>query len=730
LDAAQGFESTYESGHTRDVPLGEFLKRPVEIHTISPSLGSQQDVAIDPWLLFLNNSQVQDKIRGYKHLRGTLCLRFMITGNPFLSGRFMYFYIPRPNDNIVDLASPFGDARLIQASQHMNVMLDPTTGEGASLRLPFFCPENWLDLTSTNSIIRMGRLRFFVPSPLKSANSASATCVIRVHAWMEDAELAAPTTSAFTAGWTPQAEFSTPPVSRIAGHVAKAAGMFSNLPLIEPYAMATERAASAVGRIAHLFGMSRPQVLDKITPYRSFEMGEFAVTNKDEATMRLGLDAKGELSIDPRTVGLAPIDEMSFDHILQKENIFKRQAWATSDVSGASLLTIKVTPCQFGTDTTTVNDRSALTSQAAIASLFHYWKGTIIYRFRIVASSLHRGKLRIVYDPIGSTASDFNQTYSRIVDLEETRDFEIPIAWHAMESFLKVRHPEVGTVNFNHGASVSHFPSFENGSLRIEVLNPLVTPDPSLATGCEILISQRMTDDYEFGCPSNHIFTNTWKFYSSAAEGMQAGDILDASDGPDSPESAAEHVTPVGTTSEPMSDSTLKVFMGESPRSIRTLMRRYGNYYISPSTINVQTNCRGSKTDDLCVQEYCTWMFAGWRGSRRYKSITSTNGQIMFGHWAPDAAVISHALSTSSGVAANRNTLEMEVPFYSNKRFAPARGHTGWSQYTASIYDSLDPNNATVRFSTPAATTHYAYRAVGEDFALFWHLGLPLVYQG
>jgi hypothetical protein len=123
-------------------------------------------------------------------------------------------------------------------------------------------------------------------------------------------------------------------------------------------------------------------------------------------------------------------------------------------------------------------------------------------------------------------------------------------------------------------------------------------------------------------------------------------------------------------------------------------------------------------------------MFVGWRGSCRYKSIIFIDGQIMFGHWAPDATVTSHALSTSSGVAANRNTLEMEVPFYSNKRFAPARGHTGWSQYTASIYDSLDPNNATVRFSTPAATTHYAYRAVGEDFALFWHLGLPLVYQG
>lgn len=683
----------------------------------------------DPWTLFLNDPQVKRRIEGFKHIRGTLCIRAMITGNPMYAGRYMLFYRPRELDCIPDLASPFGDARLIQASQHMHIMLDPGTGEGGEMHLPFFCPENWIDLTSTRSVTTMGRLNLFTPVALTAANSASASCYIKILAWMENVELAGPTATAY-GSWTPQSsEFGKHPISTVASAVAKGAGLLARVPQLEPYALATQTAAGLVGTLASAFGFSRPQVLSNPSRFREMLMGEMATTNTHELVHRLGLDCKGELTVDPRTVGLPPVDEMSFDHIVQKDNIIKVSQWDTGDATGSAIDTFKVTPCQFGTDTTTINNRSALTSQAAVAVQFRYWRGTIIYRFRIVASAMHRGRLRITYDPVATGTSDFNEVYSHIVDIEETRDFEIPVAWHANTSFLRVNPPDVGSTNFNHGSSITHLPTFENGALRIEVLNPLGTPDPTLNVGASIIVSQRMTDDYEFGFPYNFPIANNWRFFSAAAEGMQGGDA-EATDEPSDPSSATVATEPMGTTQIPDEDHTMKVFMGESPRSCRTLMRRYNYKYIAlaVNSFTFQTRGKTKNVDQkLDVMEWFTWQYIGWRGSIRIKMLGDLKTPaIVFP--LTGTSTVSNADQNGAATFINDQAVEVEVPFYSNKRFAVARGNTEYTDYTADQYDALDPNRQHLYTSTLAVTNRRYYKAAGEDYALFWHVGLPLIY--
>lgn len=713
--------------------MGDFLSRPVEIRTDTFSLGASPNFSFDPWSEFLNSLYVRNRIEGYKHVRGNLCLRFVINGNPYLSGRFMYYYVPRPLDNIVDQVTPFGDARLIQGSQHMHIMCDPTTGEGGLMKLPFFCPENWIDLTSTRSISAMGKVQCFSAADFRSANSATGTCTVRVYAWMEDMELSGPTASAY-ASWTPQAsELLTSPVSKLSSAAAKAAGALAMIPEIGPYMKATEMGLNAISKVAHLFGMSSPAIITErgshVGTRRNF-LGDLALATTNDPTTRLGLDVKGELTIDPRTVGLPPVDEMSFDYLVQKENIFHRVSWGISDSVGTSLEAIKVTPCQFGTDTTTIENRSMLTTQAAVASMFHFWRGTIIYRFRVVASALHRGRLRIVYDPVDSTASAMNQTYSRIIDLEHTRDFEIPITWNAMESFLRVSPPGVGTTDFNHGNTITHEPTFENGALRIEVLTPLITPDPSLATGAQILVSQRMTPDYEFGYPSN--FISSWKLYSASAEGMQSGILVDSNDEPNEPEQASEAIPAVGDMDIPTVDHTCDVFMGESPKSYRTIGKRY-QLGRNVSSTSAHTNAvRNTKTEGLTVLEYIMWQYVGWRGSMRFKNAPS-NGKA--DRWY--SVALHNGFGTFPfldqiplGGHWEASAISVEVPFYSNKRFAPARGAPGWSDYDYDTFNALDPNyrSITIRTNSTDGHTQFLFKKFGEDFSLFFHVGLPALY--
>jgi len=47
---------------------------------------------------------------------------------------------------------------------------------------------------------------------------------------------------------------------------------------------------------------------------------------------------------------------------------------------------------------------------AWIANLFTYWRGDIIFRFRIISSQYHRGRFRVTYDSTGSAGTNISNT--------------------------------------------------------------------------------------------------------------------------------------------------------------------------------------------------------------------------------------------------------------------------------------------------------------------------------
>jgi hypothetical protein len=725
-------ESTYKTGESTDTPLGSFLNRPVEIFEENVAIGDMLDNTMNPWVLFVNDPLVKRRIEGFRHLRGHLKVRAVITGNPLLFGRFILAYEPRAARSMHPKASPLSECRRMQLTQMPHIFLDPTLSEGGEMTLPFFCPENFLDLTNSTSVNDMGRLYLHSMNQMRHANSSAGSCNIRIYAWMEDALICTPTAADF-GSWVGQSEFSEAPVSTAASAVAKASSWMSDIPVFAPYAKATELTAKGIGTIAKIFGFSRPQVITNSAIYKERFMGEMSTTNTFDPVMRLGMDVKGELTIDPRTVGLAPIDEMSISSIVSRESFFDKVDWTEADTSGTTLMSLNVTPTYFETDSGVTPFRSMVTPSCACALLFDYWRGTLIFRFQIVASALHRGKLRISYDPVGPVASGaLNEVYSRIIDLENTRDFEIPIQWHAREPFLKVESPQIGTTTFPKaaGAGLSCDPARCNGQIRVEVLTPLTSPDPSLANAVSINMFQRGGPDMEFAVPSARLGLDGITFRSSNLA-VQPQSVMEVeTDAQDNAPIGGAPIEPIGDQSIVMSDATNLVFFGEVVPSLRTLLRRYTLCQVEISSITHTAPARLEITSERTpIQEYIMAMYVGWRGSLRRKIVSLTNPSNTVWSIVPNTSNPNSLLVDygERGAVVDTVSALFELPYYFNKRFSHTRTNPDFGANTDSL--GLEPNLQQMALFSNRTGQSHMYSSVGEDFTCFFFLGAPLLYR-
>lgn len=214
------------------------------------------------------------------------------------------------------------------------------------------------------------------------------------------------------------------------------------------------------------------------------------------------------------------------------------------------------------------------------------------FRFQIVSSNFHRGRLRVVWDPHSLTGGDsstgFNTMYTRIIDIADMRDFTFKVGWGREYSFLPVRNP----MKLRDGLPIPSYAAgatapavlqevFGNGTISVFVVNDLTTPnpDPTVDASVEVNVFVNMCDDARFAEPTDAALANISYFPSEAPVPPQMLTVIPESDeqvaqvqlsAPDS----TEVTTEVGTAGDP-TDHTMDVFFGEQVSSIRELLKRY-----------------------------------------------------------------------------------------------------------------------------------------------------------
>lgn len=651
-EVPSSLDPSFDMATSEDADLATFFARPMLIDEMNWNVNAALTVSAYPiWARWAKNPRVANRLSNFKNFRGTLHVKFLINGNQFYWGRAIAAYTPYSNEFVSPTDS-------IQMSQRPHVWLDPSTSTGGEMRLPFFHQYNAIDTTILNGFETMGTLDLKSVTALYHPTSTTPVS-IHIYAWATDVVLSAPTNINLNGlvaqdGEKSSDEYGTGPISKPASMVASMAGKLSSTPTIGPYAMATQTMANAVGKVAAMFGYSRPAVISEPCLNKPLPIGNLVNVDAPDTSIRMALTSKQEVTVDPRTTGLDGVDELTLDYLFSKESYLTQFAWEKSDVTGTTLFSTGVSPINYYYDGSA--ETYQLTPMALAANPFRYWMGSITYRFQIVASGYHKGRLKFTWDPVEGVANpETNVSYNHIVDIAEERDFELTVGWGSNKPALNC--PDIAPLNYylEDGVVTADNDLF-NGVLMVNVVNDLVSSGVDTFP-VRILVSVKSYDLHVFAPDEERIAY--FSIFPNPAPGLKiqdgtkSGIIQTDANQPKDPNDTA--ISPEGDNIiDTMGPSAvwrkpLPFVAGEEITSFRQFIKRYSQHSIlaaqgSNATTDAGTlfihkqpafpyyygydplgvDLAGANPFNRCSVTLLNWLgpcYAGWRGSLRWKLV-------------------------------------------------------------------------------------------------------------
>lgn len=763
-----------------DATLDRFFSRPLKIHTEEWGTGTNLYFQIDPWDLYFSNPRVLNRITNYKLLRASLKIKIVLNGNSFQYGRAIASYLPL---SVFDTMSQNAGAVLqdiVQASQQPHIFLDPTSSSGGEMCLPFFWHRNYMDIPMAEWN-QMGDLTVRSINALKHANGATDKVTISVFAWAENVEMSVLTSHDVNTLVPQMGEEKEANengiISGPASNIAKIAGILKVVPAIAPFATATEMASSTVASIARLFGYSRPVVYKDPEPYKPMAISDMATCNNPDTVRKLTVDCKQELSIDPRIAGLQEHDPLCIKDIAQRESYLTTFDWVMGTAPETLLWNCRVSPMLWAESGSPPPAQTFHLPACAYAVLpFKYWTGSIKFRFQIVCSSFHKGRIKVVYDPDFVSTNEYNTNYIQLVDISEDNDFSITIGPAQERSLMEIS--EIGVDAVSTLYSTTQYASKENGNgvIGVYIVNELTTPNSAVNNDIQINVFVSACDDFEVFVPRDRDLRKM-VFKPQIGEEVSPESFSHTVVNP--PELDESYTLGVGKVYDNVMN---KVFIGESITSFRQLAKRYylhtgyGTANTGDRIIHMRRPgypyLRGNVTGAVNVTgaaapyNYCNtvllhWLtmpFSGFRGSIRWKvvPITEASDRVSYtvsrdpvtttqnnyfnldtttpvftsvadaGYISSDRSYIAYGHNGIAFQTSQVNpVIEFEIPYYNFVRFTPGKQQnwTGINAYTEAFMVNAHQNNVT------AADYIAYYCAAGEDFQTYFWTGLPRIYR-
>lgn len=551
----------YEVGDAQtSADLAKFLSRPVRIATLSWSQATAAGSAYGvqyPWQAFANHPSIKNKLQNYAFIRGNLKIKIITNGSPFLYGSMRVVWNPLVSTSGLgfkeDTASgSVSSGVLIPQSQKPGVWVTPAHSEGAEITLPFLWPRSFLRVGVNADFINMGRLLHVIYNPLQSANGTTSSVSVQFYAWMENVILAGPTLAAAL-----QAdEYGVGPVSAPASAMAAVSSKFEDVPYIGKFAKATTIGASAVSKMASLFGYTNVPVIEDTKPVRNSPFPQIASSQIGYVNEKLALDPKNELSIDPAIVGMDGVDELAISHFAARESYLTGVDWTSASVEDTPLFTSLVQP-QLGVSSGTIRQ---FVPMGLLSTLFKNWRGDIIFRFKFIASPFHKGRVRLSYDPYSAVVQTTGDTgpyvFNRIIDLGAETDVEFRVPYQqALPWCYSTVLPDSAAWSTSTTPAVVNSDTFTNGVVSLKVLTPLTGPTSTSTVGIQVFV--RGAENLEFSNP----VTGNYDLSPFTVQSLEYSEKGEAD------------TNELGGKSSDSSHRALVNF-GESVRSLRTLLRR------------------------------------------------------------------------------------------------------------------------------------------------------------
>lgn len=752
-----------------DDSLASFFKRPITIatYTWTPLQGAPFTAILDPWSLYFGNPRVINRINNYTQMRSKLCVKFLVNGNSFYYGRLMADYAPLSGFDQVQSYSTLVAQNAVAASQRMKVFIDPSDCCSNQMCLPFVWMYDSINIPNAEWS-NLGDIFIRELNPLKHANGSVQPITITVMAWAEDIEMAIPT-SYDSSALVAQAgeEYAKPgPVENVASAVASVASKLDSVPIIGPYARATAMAAGAASKLAGVLGLSRPPIILPLDGMRPTFISHLAPGDAGDNSQKVTVDSKQELTIDPNVMGLSLPDELNIASMAARESYLTTFAWTTAKTSGDFLFNSYVDP------SVCVGSLGTFYLPACTFATvpFDFWRGRMRFRFQIVASGHHKGRLRFVYDPMVVQSVESNVQYTRFVDISTERDIVMEVDWSQADHYRPVLGFQTGATYHRSTTPFVGVSNTSNGVLAVYVVNDLATPNSTVNNDISINVFVSC-EDLEVASPSNLPIgiTNGYTATVQAGEEAVTSGSSEPGCGPSAP------MTTFGAATKDTHD--FEVYFGERVVNFRELLHRYVlhssltvanssagapsfwqinlpktpvQFGYNTQTLHTTTAAKKFNYVRQTMLAYLMTAFVGMRGSQRSKYVVSPRGAVssLAAHRngtafsvPATATVMSQASQSTYGRAfyANRTSfadgtaitptevqpvLEVEYPFQKPLRFDQAR--IAQRDLAAPGNPWLDMQALDVVL-TPGVNpvTVDRYVSIGEDFTLFWFQGAP-----
>jgi hypothetical protein len=604
--------------------LGNYLSRPVLINTFTWTQATTglEINAFLPWHLFFNDSHIKSKLNNFARLQCNLRLKFVLNASPFYYGLLKVNYDP------MNCGRQQGGNSVIQ-SQMPGPYIAPQEMSSVEYKLPFFWPRDYLDICSAEDFQSIGAVYYSIFEQLQSANAVTAGQItISCYAWAEDVHLAAPTSYNAIQGPTP--------VANITRGIAKAAGALSSIPPLAGIGSMVSAGAGMVSDLATALGFSNRPNMEDVRPVQVKVFHAFANTEQKLPLDKLALDPDNELALSPETTGLADVDEMAISEFVAHEAWIGRVAWPSSATSATHLMSWFVTPHMQTADTySSPGTKYSMTPTRYLSRFYRYWRGSMIYRVKIVSTQYHKGRLQISWDPEDDCSGSVDTettTITKIVDLDAEREIEFVVPFKAVRCWNETSFSDAGAMPIKYGSGAfSRIPSRveHNGSISIFVQNQLSAPvDPSQV---DVVIFARAGPDFEVAGPVEEIRRYT----------------VNPTQGP---------ATLDGGTLEDEKEVTAYT-VGERTSSLRQLLHRTACYGIYPRLVATDQSPPSS--------------IAFWTSSAHFPKLPQSYGYDLRGiFWEPGLV--------ASGVLFKTNIVnETPIDTFTNC-FAGYRGSVNW----------------------------------------------------
>lgn len=334
-------------------------------------------------------------------------------------------------------------------------------------------------------------------------------------------------------------------VSGVASHVEGAANILSRIPVIGSIAGTVGGIAGTVSRVAKIFGFDKPTSIEAQQPVK---LNWFNITHGS------GLEQSPCLSVEPAnrvshigdSMGYSSADDQ-ISNLINRPSIIYAGNLLNAPFSGAdnTLLSFPVHPvmsvCTAASQNSdAVSDMTVLyNSTSFVSNLFRYWRGSMDYRIRIMASNFHSARLRVIWIPGSYCHSITNtdvQNYAniptKVVDIRGDTEICFSIPYLIPSPFARCSMAELAYANeqtayYNFGGARSYLDGdFDtdttNAARIIPTINGRVhlvwdneptfpsTPVPSIqciiysSAGKDMQLSEPTTESF-----SNMIWSNT-----------------------------------------------------------------------------------------------------------------------------------------------------------------------------------------------------------------------------